>query len=293
MAAKALSIKSVAVLGSLLASHYPAVTNARDIPPNLQHFYDTVKGKTCSNPIKDGFHDGHGNSGWSYCGDYKDNGLIYLAGPSRKQSLGDMDVDCDGDDRTAGKCSNDNSGQDQTTFQQIVKGYGFSDLNANIHGYVVFGNEGAKPSFEPKEAGMKPLSIMAVICNNQLFYGIWGDTNGGTDTGEASISLATACFPDGNITGDNGHTDHDVLYLGFTGPKAVPGKCGANWKAESFREFEESLAHIGDSLVLKVPGDPSDGPVSTGNKSQRAPNLLSLPVLLVLQRILRLLLLSV
>lgn len=109
-------------------------------------------------------------AGWTYCGDYKDSGLIYLAGPSRKQSLGDMDVDCDGADRTAGKCSNDNSGQDQTTFQQIVKGYGISDLNSNIHGYVVFGNEGAEPSFEPQEAGIKPLSIMAVVCNKQLVF---------------------------------------------------------------------------------------------------------------------------
>lgn len=43
MASEALSLKSVAVLCGLLASCYPAVTNARDIPPSLAHFYDTVK----------------------------------------------------------------------------------------------------------------------------------------------------------------------------------------------------------------------------------------------------------
>lgn len=107
-------------------------------------------------------------AGWSYCGDYKESGLIYLAGPSVKESLGDMDVDCDGANRTAGKCSNDPSGQSQTAFKDQVQQYGISDLNANIHGYVVFGNEGSSPSFEPESVGMKPLSIMAVVCNNKL-----------------------------------------------------------------------------------------------------------------------------
>lgn len=37
--------------------------------------------------------------------------------------------------------------------------------------------------------------------------------------GEASISLATACF--GNyISGDNGHSETDVLYLAFRSHKA-------------------------------------------------------------------------
>jgi chitosanase len=52
---------------------------------------------------------------------------------------------------------------------------------------------------------------------NKLVYGIWGDTNGGTDTGEASISLAEMCFPSEDITGNSGHDPNDVLYIGFTG----------------------------------------------------------------------------
>lgn len=85
------------------------------------------------------------------------------------------------------------------------------------------------------------------------FYGIWGDTNGGKDTGEAAISLATACFPDDDITGDSGHTEHDVLYLGFLNTSSVPGKHGAKWDAKSFEEFEQSIAHLGDTLVATVP----------------------------------------
>lgn len=64
MAPEALSLKSVAVLGGLLASCSPAAMNARDIPPNLQQFYDTVKGTTCKNPIKGGSKDGQGNCMW-------------------------------------------------------------------------------------------------------------------------------------------------------------------------------------------------------------------------------------
>lgn len=79
-----------------------------------------------------------------------------------------MDVDCDGADRSAGKCANDRSGQSQTSFKTTAKKYNIPDLNSSIHSYVVFGNEGAKPSFDPRKAGMEPLSVMAVICNSQL-----------------------------------------------------------------------------------------------------------------------------
>lgn len=37
------------------------------------------------------------------------------------------------------------------------------------------------------------LSVVAVVCNNQLFYSVFGDTNGCDDhdaTGEASYALA-------------------------------------------------------------------------------------------------------
>lgn len=76
--------------------------------------------------------------------------------------------------------------------------------------------------------------------------------NGGVYTGEASISLATACFPDLGITGDNGYSGHDVLYLGFKGRRAALGKKGADWKARSFGDFEASLAKVGDALVARV-----------------------------------------
>jgi chitosanase len=55
-----------------------------------------------------------------------------------------------------------------TAFMDTVQQYGISDLDANIHPYVVFGNSGSSPTFDPQQYGMEPLSVMAVVCNNQL-----------------------------------------------------------------------------------------------------------------------------
>lgn len=76
-----------------------------------------------------------------------------------------MDVDCDGADDKAGDCSNDPTGYGETAFKDSLQSYGISDLNANIHPYVVV-NE--PPYFNAQQYGMKPLSVMAVVCNNQV-----------------------------------------------------------------------------------------------------------------------------
>ncbi|KZZ95553.1 glycoside hydrolase family 75 protein [Moelleriella libera RCEF 2490] len=191
---------------------------------------------------------GRFSGGAVYCADIPN--ALFLKGKDRYDN---MDVDCDGANNSGGDCKNDPSGQGQTAFVDTVSKYGIKDLDANIHPYVVFGNEGGNPSFRPQSYGMRPLSVMAVVCNNQVHYGVWGDTNGGTSTGEASISLAKLCFPNDGLTGDNGHGPKDVLYLGFTGDEAVPGKNGANWKAGSTREFARSIKDLGDKLVAGLP----------------------------------------
>jgi chitosanase len=84
-------------------------------------------------------------------------------------------------------------------------------------------------------------------------YAVWGDTNGGVSTGEASIALASNCFPNGGMSGNNGYTGHDILYLAFANSSAVPGKDGAAWTASSFADFEQSLVQIGDALVAQIP----------------------------------------
>ena len=240
---------------SVLTAAYTSITlvSALDLPSNLQNFYNSHKSNGCNQIFADGFSDGvNGGGGVQYCGDIPN--AIFLHSTNNGGEWADMDVDCDGANLGAGKCSNDPSGQGQTAFQDTVASYnvGISDLDANRIPYVVFGNSGSSPSFDPQMAGMQPLSVMAIVCNNQLHYGIWGDVNGATSTGESSISLADLCFPNEGLTGDNGHGAHDVLYIGFTGNEAVPGQGGANWKANNAQTFEDSIRWLGDKLIGRV-----------------------------------------
>lgn len=157
-----------------------------------------------------------------------------------------MDIDCDGANNSSGDCKNDPSGDDETAFKDQVQKYGISDLDANVHSYVVFGNQG----FNPQDYGMKPLSVMAIVCNGQLHYGVWGDTNGANTVGEASLALGQICFPNEGLTGDNGHGGFDVMYIGFTSGDTVP--TDANWKTTSRSAFEASLKTRGDKLVAAL-----------------------------------------
>ncbi|KAI0550965.1 fungal chitosanase [Xylaria curta] len=81
-----------------------------------------------------------------------------------------------------------------------------------------------------------------------MFYGVWGDQNGNTSggkasVGEASLSLATACSGQ-SMGANNGHDENDVLHIAFVGKDAVAGK-KANWAAKNFDEFESSIKNLG------------------------------------------------
>jgi hypothetical protein len=193
-----------------------------------------------------------------------------------------MDIDCDGTPNSLCQCDGNCDTQDETSFKgtPAMNSYGIEDLDASIHNYVVFGNAddaGHTPgyvTFDPTRYGVQPLSLMAVVCNNQLvraipsdaclidiidlrqYYGIWGDQNGSDGpplVGEASISIGKLCFGN-SITNNNGHDQADVLYLAFTGTDAVPGKNGANWKAKTSADFQNfpQFNTIGDRLVQRV-----------------------------------------
>ncbi|RWA03378.1 hypothetical protein EKO27_g11725 [Xylaria grammica] len=244
-----------ALLALSALSALAGVSLAKDIPQNVRDLYDSIRGQgECSNVLQGGFYaleDGSDDS----------HGIIYQQGTGG--ALSDMDIDCDGvqgspaDD---GRCGNSGDTQSVTSFADTVRGYGqgVEDLDANIHPYVVFGNVGSNPgytNFDPRDHGIEPLSIIAVVCGDQLIYGIWGDENGDDGPkaviGEASISLATACFG-GGITGNNGHEETDVLYIAFQGQGAVPGADGAKWDAADFAEFEASIESLGDELVASL-----------------------------------------
>lgn len=270
------SISNLLLTLPLLASL--PISSARDLPFNLQTFYTTLLSqKSCNHPLASGFYStDSGPDTYSYCGDHlSDSGILYLRGRGRGH-LTNMDVDCDGmqggvgDD---GRCSVGASPDYQgvTAFQDIIAEYnvsGVTDLNTYVHPYVVFGNEIESDDvridgymrFDPREHGVEPLSVMAVVCDGgrKLVYGVWGDTNGDDGTksmvGEASLALATACGGQ-EMSGSNGLDEEDVLYLAFTGSAAVPGREGAKWDARSFEEFERSIEGLGEKLVSRIPAD--------------------------------------
>ncbi|KAF3021604.1 hypothetical protein E8E14_013849 [Neopestalotiopsis sp. 37M] len=252
-------------------------TVARDVPSNVKSLYEEIQaaGK-CSDSLASGFYStSDGSDSWSYCGDHLDQeGIIYIQGASGQFT--NMDIDCDGKQHGTGndgRCGFSNDTQSQTSFQDIVAGYkqGIDDLNPYVHPYVVFGNVGTKSgytNFDPQSHGIEPLSLMAVVCGDELIYGIWGDENGddaGREAmvGEASISLATACFGRG-VNGNSGHDDDDVLYIAFAGPDAVPGAAGADWAAQSYNDFAESIEALGDRLVQRIGATGGSGGYGTG-----------------------------
>ncbi|RAK97555.1 glycoside hydrolase family 75 protein [Aspergillus ibericus CBS 121593] len=222
---------------------FASLTFAYSIPANLAQLYNTHKSKPCTTILASNFSDGQtSDTTFTYCGDIPN--AVFLHSDSMGGEYDNMDIDCDGAHAHGGNCGNDPSIQDQTTFKDQLGQYGISDLDANVHPYVVFGNT----DYDPQRSGMVPLGVMAVVCNGQVVYGIWGDTNGGSVTGEASIALAGLCFPDAGISGNNGHSPDDVMYIGFTGQDAVPGG-SAKWTAGNTQEFEESIKSLGDRLV--------------------------------------------
>jgi hypothetical protein len=150
---------------------------ARDVPANVQTFYNSLKTKgSCSDKLATGFYSTYdGSNTFSYCNDHHaDYNVIYIQGTGG--AFANMDIDCDGaqggpaDD---GRCGNSDDTQSITSFADTVKAYnkGINDLNANVHPYVVFGNSGSKAgykTFNPQSYGIQPLSVMAVVCGNKL-----------------------------------------------------------------------------------------------------------------------------
>ncbi|SPQ25530.1 512c8d22-86a6-4199-b128-6251811c7042 [Thermothielavioides terrestris] len=243
-----------------------AAVSAREVPATIRSFYNSLGAAgSCCNKLATGFYaSDDGPDTFSYCGDHlSDYNVVYIQGVGG--ALADMDVDCDGAQRAGsddGRCNSSTDTQGETAFRSTVAGYGrgIADLDPFVHPYVVFGNEGSKPgwkTFDPRAYGVEPLSVVAVVCGDQLLYAIWGDTNGDDGAkpmvGEASIALATACFGS-SMSGNNGHDATDVLYLAFAGSEAVPGADGAAWDVGSFEEFEASIAALGDRLVQRVGG---------------------------------------
>ncbi|KAF7178954.1 hypothetical protein CNMCM7691_007778 [Aspergillus felis] len=258
------------VLVGITATLFSCHVTAKNVPSSLKAFYNKARsGGDCTgaDALQTGFYNTEYSGGHTtYCTKYLPIGKgFYLKGPG--SDLANMDIDCDGEQSSGdGRCksSTDTQGQTRWGLRHLEK-YGVRDLNANIHPYVVLGNEGSySPTFDPRTVGVEPLSIVAVVCGDELVYGVWGDTNGDDNehpmVGEASLALATACYGP-SISGNRGHDESDVLYIAFAGKEAVPA--GARWDADSYEAFEESITAQGDKLVAKLVGDKSTAASAT------------------------------
>jgi len=147
----------------------------------------------------------------------------------------DMDIDCDGIDY---KCKGNGDGQAQTDYGALA---------AYEVPWIVI-----PESFVNKHSADLPgNNVAAVICNGKMFYGIFGDSNGDSPQviGEASWRMGTACFPDGNISGANGHAPADVTYIAFTGKNAVLPS--TDMTKNYITQFEK-LKSMGDELVSSL-----------------------------------------
>ncbi|KIM91630.1 glycoside hydrolase family 75 protein, partial [Piloderma croceum F 1598] len=147
----------------------------------------------------------------------------------------DMDIDCDGIDY---KCKGNGDGQKQTDYGALA---------AYQVPWVV-----VPESFVNKHSKDLPgNNLAAVICGDKMFYGIFGDSNGDSPEviGEASWRMGTACYPDGHISGANGHGQPDVTYIIFSGKDAVLPS--TDMTKNYITQFSK-LKSMGDQLVSSL-----------------------------------------
>ncbi|KZV87960.1 hypothetical protein EXIGLDRAFT_837880 [Exidia glandulosa HHB12029] len=135
---------------------------------------------------------------------------LNLTGVSAFHYLADMDVDCDGVDFN---CPHNPDGQSDTSFGHLSA--------KQVPFYVI----PVSFSEQQQNAGrLKPNAVGAIICNGNMYYGIFGDEDGDDPEviGEASLLMAQTCFPNDGLDGGTGHEVVDVEYVIF-GTKVPSG----------------------------------------------------------------------
>ena len=122
----------------------------------------------------------------------------------------DMDIDCDGKQSTVCNKSTDASYQSQTATTDSKGAY----LDAATLPYVVV--PGVSTRWSYKTSGIAMGTIVAVIYNGKVEYGIVGDVGPTTIVGEASYAMAKSLGINPNPS--TGGVSSGVTYIFFTGP---------------------------------------------------------------------------
>ena len=144
----------------------------------------------------------------------------------------DMDIDCDGKPSSVCNSSTDPSFQAQTAGTDS-KG---APLDASKLPYVVVPGESSRFSYV--DAGLEMGSVVLVIYDGKMTFGVVGDVGPTSIVGEASYAMAKelGINPDPAVGG----TSSGVTYLFFTGPSAKVKKLED--RAEALRLGEALLA---------------------------------------------------
>jgi len=125
----------------------------------------------------------------------------------------DLDVDCDGKTSTQCNLNTDPAYQNQTS---ATDSHG-DPLDAATLPYVVVPLPSTR--FDYTAAGLALGSVIAVIYNDHVEYGVFGDEGPSSIIGEASYRMAQLLSIDPDPS--TGGTDSGVAYIAFTGSDAV------------------------------------------------------------------------
>jgi hypothetical protein len=125
----------------------------------------------------------------------------------------DLDVDCDGKMSAQCNSSTDPDFQDQTA---ATDSHG-DPLDAAMLPYVVV--PGHSGTWDYRESGLKPGSVFAVIYQDKVAYGVFGDIGPTAIVGEASYAMAQQLGIDPDPS--TGGAETGVAYIGFSGDAAV------------------------------------------------------------------------
>ena len=126
----------------------------------------------------------------------------------------DMDIDCDG--QPSGECNSmtDPDYQGQTSATDSMG----QPLDAGALPYVVV--PGISSRFDYSAAGLTFGTVFAVIYDNKLEYGVFGDTGPTAIIGEASYAMAKSLGIDPDPS--TGGVADGVSYIAFVGAVADP-----------------------------------------------------------------------
>ncbi|KAK8069247.1 hypothetical protein PG994_005863 [Apiospora phragmitis] len=241
----------------------------------VKGFQDRLReGSQCNKTLASGLRTSlDGPKTWYYCGDHVNatGSFLYAASSEATSTAGQfssLTIDCNGKrggPKDTGLCDRlYNEPAKSTAFQSLVKASRLpvKDLNPYFHPYVALGDFGDSQrsrsvfvDFDPQDHEVEPLSLVAVLCNGKMLYGLWADTNNDTVpqplVGQLSVAMAKMCYGEEAVETQQRLDASDLMFLAFTGTQATPGYYGADWGAETPEEFEQGLALLGNKLIKR------------------------------------------